>query len=60
MKTMKVIEIHTAEEIAAEVERLRPEITQLLLDGAIRPGCIEDDLKTAAYNRLTEKKWKLI
>jgi hypothetical protein len=58
-RPMKIIEIHTPEEIAAEVEVLRAdheEVARLVNLGVLRYVCFEDDLKTEAYNRLTEKK----
>jgi hypothetical protein len=56
---MKIIELHTSVEIEAEVERLRPELDNLIARGEIRPhgACIENDLRVLAYNRLTEKKF---
>lgn len=54
------VEIHTATEIAAEVDLLRAdavEVEKLTRIGVLRPWCFEVDLRTEAYNRLTEKKW---
>lgn len=53
---MKVVEIHTAAEIDAEVKRLRPETARLIEQRMVRVWCLEDDLRTLAYNRLTERK----
>jgi hypothetical protein len=53
---MTIVEIHTREEIEAEIEKLRPSLAMLINDGIIRSWCIEDDLRVEAYNRLTERK----
>ena len=53
---MKIIEIHTSEEVEREVKHLRKRLRKLLQDGIIRSHCIEDDLRVAAYNSLTKKK----
>lgn len=56
MDKPKVVEIHTAAEVDAEVKRLRPESARLIEQGIVRVWCLEEDLRTAAYNRLTEHK----
>lgn len=55
---MREASIHTNDEITEEVERLRAELPSLLAAGIVHPFFIEEDLKTEAYNRLTEKKFK--
>lgn len=57
---MKIIEIHTHEEIEAEVEVLRADVIEVLNLaglGVLRAHCFEEDLRTEAYNRLTDKKF---
>jgi hypothetical protein len=52
------IEIHTAEEITAEVEHMRQQpklMNGLFINGTLRRWCLEEDLRTEAYNRLTLK-----
>ena len=57
----KWVELHTPEEVATEVEALRAdddELRRLMSLGILRPYkfCFEEDLRTEAYNRLTERK----
>lgn len=52
----KCFDIHTKEEVDAEVERLRPKLAVLVTEFIIRPWCLEEDLRREAYNRLTIKK----
>lgn len=59
MNTIREIEIHTTEEVAAEVKVLRidvDEVRRLLHIGVLRPWCFEEDLRIEAYNRLTLKR----
>ena len=56
---MRIIEIHTPDEVAAEAEVLRAdaaEVVRLMWLGVLRTTSFEEDLRTEAYNRLTEKK----
>jgi hypothetical protein len=55
-RALKFVEIHTAAEIEAEVKRLRPEIARLIEQGMVRVWCLEEDLRTLAYNHLSERK----
>lgn len=55
-KRIVVVEIHTPDEVTQEVARIRPRLETLLADGEVRPFCIEEDLRTLAYNNLTLSK----
>ena len=57
---MKEIDIHSPAAVSAEVELLRAdkaELEYLTSVGALRPWCFEVDLRIAAYNSLTNKKF---
>lgn len=54
--SMRFVEPHSAAEIEAEVRRLRPETARLIEQGMVRVWCLEEDLRTLAYNHLTERK----
>jgi hypothetical protein len=58
MTDVQFIDIHTPAAVSAEVKRLRrntAEVSYLLHIGALRLWCLEEDLRTEAYNRLTDK-----
>ena len=56
---MKIIEIHTPDEVSAEVVVLRADtaVMRLMQIYVLRPWCFEEDLRTEAYNRLSAKKF---
>jgi hypothetical protein len=55
---IRTVEIHTPQEVDAMVEKLRSQLPRLLREQIVRPFCIEDDLRTLAYNTLTDEKWR--
>ena len=55
--TIRAIELHTPEEIAAEVERMKRSPEMLWWLGRFQVVPITDDhLRTEAYKRLTDRK----
>jgi hypothetical protein len=58
MADVEFVDIHTHAEVSAEVERLRRDTVELawLIElGVVRPWFLEEDLRTEAYNRLTDQ-----
>ena len=59
MKIKRVVELHTAEEVTAEVERMKRSPEMLWWLGLFQWIPMTDDqLRVEAYNRLTERKLK--